>query len=577
MAMNSPQTAARIAVADDDRLVLSTLCAGLVRAGYCVEALHDGDAAVRLCEENPPDLIVLDHHMVGLSGLDAAERIRRQTDIPILMLTAFDDAELVQRAIAIGVNGYFVKPIDSSQLAPSIRLHLMRAGQAAGMCSPLANGLPWNDVRGAVPREGWWNDSLTGLPNRMGLDVSLEKLKAHYGDVHRQSACLCLDLDRFQQMTGDLGQYTADEFLKCLVGKLKTILRSNDVLARAWRDQFFVLLPWADAESAGNLARRLLEAVATQELLVGDLPITISACIGVTSFGGQFDSEMIIAEAYSALQEARNHGPNSVAFFQQGTKTVGGERGRTERLIRHALDNDRIGLEFQPILDIRTGVTTHYEALLRLHDEEGRLLSLPEFLPVAERYGLIDVIDYRVLELAVTHLAAFDLAGTDLSLSVNLSGVHFGDQALLRRIRDIMREKAITPGRLIFEITETAAVDDLDQARRFITELKALGCRFALDDFGAGYASFYYLKGLNVDYIKIDGAFIRDLAHTASDRLFVKAIVDVAKGMNVKTIAEYVTDEETLVLLRDYQVDYAQGFHIGRPGPLPVPTGQGRA
>ena len=577
MAMNSPQTAARIAVADDDRLVLSTLCAGLVRAGYRVEALHDGDAAVRLCEENPPDLIVLDHHMAGLSGLDAAERIRQQTDIPILMLTAFDDAELVQRAIAIGVNGYFVKPIDSSQLAPSIKLHLMRAAQAVGARSPMGDGSPWDDARGAVQREDWCTDPLTGLPNRMGLDASIEKLKAHYGDVRRKSACLCLDLDRFKRLAGDLGQYTADGFLKSLIGKLKAVLRSDDVLARVWRDQFIVLLPWADAESAGNLARRLLDVVATQELKVGDLPVSISACIGVTSFSGQFDSEMIIAEAYSALQEAKTHGPNSVAFVQQGTKTVGGERGRAERLIRQALDKDRIGLEFQPILDIRTGMTTHYEALLRMHDEEGRLLSLSELLPLAERYGLIDVIDYRVLELAVTHLAAFDLAGTDLSLSVNLSGVHFGNQALLRKIRDIMREKAITPGRLIFEITETAAVDDLDQARRFITELKALGCRFALDDFGVGYASFYYLKGLNVDYIKIDGAFIRDLARTASDRLFVKAIVDVAKGMNVKTIAEYVTDEETLVLLRDYQVDYAQGFHIGRPGPLPVPPGMGRA
>lgn len=577
MAMNSPQTAARIAVADDDRLVLSTLCAGLVRAGYRVEALHDGDAAVRLCEENPPDLIVLDHHMAGLSGLDAAERIRQQTDIPILMLTAFDDAELVQRAIAIGVNGYFVKPIDSSQLAPSIKLHLMRAAQAVGARSPMGDGSPWDDARGAVQREDWCTDPLTGLPNRMGLDASIEKLKAHYGDVRRKSACLCLDLDRFKRLAGDLGQYTADGFLKSLIGKLKAVLRSDDVLARVWRDQFIVLLPWADAESAGNLARRLLDVVATQELKVGDLPVSISACIGVTSFSGRFDGEMIVSEAYSALQEAKTQGSNSVAFFRQGTKTAGNERSRTERLIRRALDNDGIGLEFQPILDIRTGMTTHYEALLRMHDEEGRLLSLSELLPLAERYGLIDVIDYRVLELAVTHLAAFDLAGTDLSLSVNLSGVHFGNQALLRRIRDIMREKAITPGRLIFEITETAAVDDLDQARRFITELRALGCRFALDDFGAGYASFYYLKGLNVDYIKIDGAFIRDLARTASDRLFVKAIVDVAKGMNVKTIAEYVTDEETLVLLRDYQVDYAQGFHIGRPGPLPAPAGASRA
>jgi EAL domain-containing protein (putative c-di-GMP-specific phosphodiesterase class I) len=238
-------------------------------------------------------------------------------------------------------------------------------------------------------------------------------------------------------------------------------------------------------------------------------------------------------------------------------------------LIQKALDTDQIDLVFQPILDIGSGRINHFEALLRLVNEEGNHVTPSKFLDTAERSGLVRELDYRVLQLVVTHLAAIESSDVDLSISLNLSGVHFGNPELLNRIREFLREDVVNPERLIFEVTETAALQDLEQARLFILELKKLGCRFALDDFGTGYASFYYLRSLPVDYIKIDGAFVRELQKKEQDRLFIKAMVDVARGLRIKSVAEYVNNQETLEILKVYGVDYAQGYFIGKPAALP--------
>lgn len=385
----------RILVADDDRLVLSTLCVGLTRAGYEVEAVGSGEAALNACEKNIPDLMVLDHNMPGISGLEVAEKVRLFTDVPILMLTAYDDADLIQRAARQSINGYFVKPIDSSQLVPSIELSLFQAATRRNLLHPAKAGSPEN-----IPDD-------------------------------------------------------ADQ-----------------------RD--------------------------------------------------------------------------------------------TESLIQGALDDDRIELLFQPILDIQRNEIRHYEALLRLIDPGGNLVVPGQFLHSAERSGQIMTLDYRVLQRVVTYLASIENGGNNLSISLNLSGVHFGNPKLMKHIKEILLECQVPPERLIFEVTETAAMQDLDQAKQFITMLKDLGCRFALDDFGTGYASFYYLRCLPVDYIKIDGAFVRDLVKTESDRLFIKAMVDVARGLGIQTIAEYVTDEPTLRLLGESGVDFAQGYYIGKPDVFPI-------
>ncbi|MCL5045651.1 MAG: EAL domain-containing protein, partial [Actinobacteria bacterium] len=211
---------------------------------------------------------------------------------------------------------------------------------------------------------------------------------------------------------------------------------------------------------------------------------------------------------------------------------------------------------------------THYELLLRLIGEDGQVVLPGAFLGVAERFGLIHDIDRWVVWHAIELLADQERAGRELCLGVNLSGRAFADPELLPLIRREVVRRGLDPGRLMLEITETAAIADVRRARHFVLTLREMGCHFAIDDFGVGFASFYYMKHLPVDYLKIDGSFIRNLPHDRTDQHVVQAIVAVARGLEKKTIAEYVEEEEMLALLKEYGVDYAQGYHVGHPRPV---------
>jgi EAL domain-containing protein (putative c-di-GMP-specific phosphodiesterase class I) len=235
--------------------------------------------------------------------------------------------------------------------------------------------------------------------------------------------------------------------------------------------------------------------------------------------------------------------------------------------LRRALREDLFVLHYQPIVCLRSGEVSHYEALVRLADEPGAPPIAPgAFLPAAERYGLIAEIDRLVIDRAVALLGG-ELAEHDVSLAVNLSALTITDAGTLGHIERALARHRVSPARLTLEVTETAAIANMGQAKAFCQAAAALGCAIALDDFGVGFGSFYYIKRLPFDYLKIDGDFIRELACSAQDRLMVQALVLLARGLGMRTIAEFVGDAPTLALLRELGVDYAQGFEVGRPQP----------
>ena len=238
--------------------------------------------------------------------------------------------------------------------------------------------------------------------------------------------------------------------------------------------------------------------------------------------------------------------------------------------LRRALDRELFVLHYQPIVSLRDGSVSHYEALVRLADEPGGKLVAPgRFLPAAERYGLIREIARMVLAQAVALLADHGAAGEPgMCVAINCSSLSIVDGGMLAEIERALALARVDPGRLTIEVTETAAISDMARARDFCAGVRALGCAVALDDFGAGFGSFQYLKHLPFEYLKIDGDFIRGLPDSPQDQLVVKALVGLARGMGKRTIAEYVEDAATIELLRDYGVDYAQGFAVGRPRPL---------
>ena len=267
-----------------------------------------------------------------------------------------------------------------------------------------------------------------------------------------------------------------------------------------------------------------------------------------------------------AMYAAKEAGGNRYHFSSaDGGEHVGGMQLRLNWAdqIRRALDEDRFVLYCQPILELASDQITQYELLLRMIGDNGEIVMPAAFIDTAERFGLIQEIDQWVVRKAI-HL----LAEHDVRLEVNVSGKSMGDLAIPELVEREIAATGIDPGRLVFEITETAAIANMEQARTFAERLTRLGCRFALDDFGAGFSSFYYLKYLPLDYLKIDGDFIRSLTSSVTDQLVVKSMVDIARGLGMKTIAEFVEAAETVDMLREKGVDYSQGYFHGAPRPV---------
>jgi EAL domain-containing protein (putative c-di-GMP-specific phosphodiesterase class I) len=270
------------------------------------------------------------------------------------------------------------------------------------------------------------------------------------------------------------------------------------------------------------------------------------------------------------MYEAKDSGRDRVVTFSPDSESQAERRSRSTWIerIHQALEDDLFVLQAQPILDISTGKVSQHELLLRMMGDDGELIPPGAFLGVAERFGLVQSIDRWVVARAVKVMDELLRQGQEVRIEVNLSGRSVDDRELPNMIRRELDASSVNPDNLVLEITETALISNMDQARRFAEILSRVGCRFALDDFGAGFGSHYYLKHLPLNYVKIDGDFIRNLPTSMIDQLMVKAMVQVAKGLGMKTIAEFVENEETLLFLKQYGVDFAQGYHVGRPVPL---------
>ena len=412
------------------------------------------------------------------------------------------------------------------------------------------------------------HDPLTGLYNRRRFEQELERHVTHASRYGVQGALLVLDLDDFKLVNDTLGHNAGDELIVTISGLLKAQLRDSDVIARLGGDEFAVLLPAGGPEEAEAVAAKLVRAVREEATVVGSRRARrITTSVGVAPFSdaGLTGEEMLI-NADVAMYEAKEAGRDRYAVYASDRHDPPRVKARMHWLerIRDALEDDRFVLHAQPILDLRTGEIAQHELLVRMLDDHGDLIPPGAFLQVAERFDLIGQIDRWVAGQAIDLIAAHD----DLRLTVNLSGRTLTDGALLEALERGIEHTGADPGRLTFEVTETAAVANIHLAREFAERLRAIGCRFALDDFGAGFGSFYYLKHLPFDYLKIDGEFVSNCLANRTDQLVIRAVVDIAQGLGKETVAEFAADEELVDFLRSQGVDYAQGFHIGRPQPL---------
>jgi diguanylate cyclase (GGDEF)-like protein/PAS domain S-box-containing protein len=412
------------------------------------------------------------------------------------------------------------------------------------------------------------HDFLTGLYNRRWFERELAREVERAARYGTPGAVLVIDLDHFKKINDSFGHQAGDDLLKGVAGLLKQRARQSDVLARLGGDEFVLLLPQTSPDRAELVADEIVKTLNRRMAASAGQSLAITASVGVAISDGLTDTELL-AYADLAMYEAKEAGRDRFAVY----RPVKGERvsarlAEAER-IRQALAENALLLYGQPVLDFQTNTPHNYELLVRLPGGNGgEPLPPSAFLYVAERFGLIQAVDAWVARSAIRLIADHERAGRRLVLSVNLSGKSICDPKLAVGIEEALDETAIDPSRLIFELTETAAIGHIEQARTFATRLHRRGCRFALDDFGAGFGSFYYLKNFPFDYIKIDGGFIRELTSNPMDQLVVRAIVSIAQGLAKKTVAEFVGDQETSTQLRELGVDCAQGYFIGEPRPI---------
>lgn len=410
------------------------------------------------------------------------------------------------------------------------------------------------------------HDPLTNLYNRRRFQEVFDRMLSLSTRYRRTGALLFLDLDSFKFVNDLSGHQAGDALLLLVASTLRDAIRHSDVLARLGGDEFALVMPEGGAEQAVYMANKLQHDLKQIDFTASGRTHKVSCSIGITLFPDHGkESHELLANADMAMYQAKEAGGGRWHLFSpdEQTKQLMATRAKWRERINQALIEDTFELHYQPIYDISKRRVTRYEILVRMRDNSGHLIFPDHFIPIAEQSGQIHEIDRWVIHESINRVRV----NPQVSLSVNLSGRVLDDPSLLQWIHDELRRSGIDPSHLILEITETAAVANVQDAINFMREVKQLGCRFALDDFGSGFSSFAYLRQLPVDIVKIDGAFIQNLASSAEDQLFVKALTDVARGLGKTTVAEFVENAATLVLLESFGVDYAQGFHIGRPAP----------
>ena len=410
------------------------------------------------------------------------------------------------------------------------------------------------------------HDPLTQLYNRRRFREDFERILDQARRYEHTGAVLFLDLDQFKDVNDLSGHLVGDVMLQRVAEQLIRLIRPSDTLARVGGDEFALILPESRAVDAQACAQRIQAAVRSIQVRDRERIHRVTVSIGIALFPDQGqDPQELLANADIAMFQAKGKGAGRLHLFSLDDRAREQMDARItwRDKIAEGLRDDRFVLHFQPIVTISTGSIHHWEVLLRLRDRRGKLACPDRFIPVAEKTGQIQAIDHWVLAHAIQCL------GRDscLRLGINLSGRAMDDPALLPDIERLLGEHRVEPTRLTFEVTETAAVSSLVRATELMKAVQRLGCSFALDDFGTGYASSAYLRRLPVDEVKIDGAFIRDLAKNQEDRIFVKAITDMAHGMGKRVTAEYVETEAIYEILGELGVDYAQGYFLGRPKP----------
>jgi len=407
-------------------------------------------------------------------------------------------------------------------------------------------------------------DELTGHFNKKRLREALDQLLAHSTRSGLPGAYLAVGIDKLASVNDVFGHEAGDQLIIAVGQRLDHCLRVSDVIGRTGGDRFGIVLAHCPEHNIAVVAEKILLSVSQMPIDTAAGPVYVTVSVGAASYPEQAKTSYeVMTRAETALSEAKRAGrdcfvPYRISDEQRQRHRVGmaiGER------VQRALRDGRLAFAYQPVIDASTGAVDYYECLLRMIAEDGRTVPAGEFVLAIEQLGFIRLIDRYVLERAIEDVAAHP----ELRLGFNISGFTATDRAWLRGASAILQGRHEIASRLVVEITETAALYDIEESASFVNTLRGLGCRIALDDFGAGFTSLRHLQALAVDTVKIDGSFVRNLAEKSANHVFLRHLVGIAKGLNLVTVAECVETAEEAAMLRHEGVNFLQGYYYGVP------------
>ncbi len=418
------------------------------------------------------------------------------------------------------------------------------------------------------------HDSLTGLMNRNGFESSLIGSIATTQSKNLQHVLLHINIDQLHVVNDLMGYQEGDVLIRRVAKCLRTVLRDTDIVSRMGGGEFGVLLPNCDVRQGYAVAEKIRGSINELQVVSAQRTLDVSVCIGISQLTRDVEGIVgVMAAAEIACKAAKDGGRNRIEVFEEDNTTLVRRSEEIEWIgrVQEALRDDLFTLHCQPVLPIVDGTKPpHFEVLIRLKDKSGEILPPAKFLPAAERYQMMPMVDRWVVHNTLKSLGSKwdSVATADPVFCINLSGQSFANPGFQAFIIDEIRDAGVPPGNVCFEVTETAAIANIDDAVTFMTALKKYGCRFSLDDFGAGLSSFGYLKVLPVDYLKIDGSFVREVTRDAVSQTMVDAMCRIGRTMKLTMVAEFVGDDETREALQGVGIDYVQGFHIGKPVPI---------
>lgn len=542
---------------DDALLLVRELKRGGIRPAFT--RVDNGPDLFQALQNGRWDLVITDHNMPGFSSEEAIRMTHRQyPDMPVIIVSGTIGEEAAVNAMRAGAQDYIMKD-NLSRLIPAINREI-RESQVK-----LAK------IQAETTLEHMaYHDSLTDLVNRREFDRRLQEALLDAQSTEHHHALMYLDLDQFKVINDTCGHVAGDEMLKQISMELARHIRPDDTLARLGGDEFGILLLNCDSENAFRLANILCEVVAEYRLVWQGHPFAVSLSVGLVFIDrNSTNTSDLLVQADLACYAAKDRGRNNVQVFQSDDKDM--QQRQTDMQwtsrIHKALESSQFFLCQQPMLGLQesTRNLVQSEFLVRMRGNDNAILP-GAFIPAAERFGLMHRIDRRVVEMAFQYLDRTGLGRADSgTFFINLSGGSLGDSELFQFIKALVSRYRIKPERVCFEITETSAIAHLASTIGFIESVRQDGFRFALDDFGSGMSSFSYLKSLPVDFLKIDGSFVKNMLNDPIDVGIVESCHRIGQAVGLKTIAEFVETPDVQKKLCEMGIDFAQGYGIARP------------